>query len=289
MHCGNFAWLKIVTWEITANHNTAFNKWTVQKQKNKSTKLFTLSGGGGGGEGNTLLTLRLSQLFLSNPPRRRLIVFTSSVYCTGVCVCVFVCVLYFFSFLCIFCPSAIQNYLLAFSLLHSLCFQLYLPLYRSRPGKNFSSLVSHAGFFIILLSTAKKMNTLNDLNLKCLSLNVRGLTQQNFYSKHRLIFRWLHKQKQHSYFCKSEWGDRVIYSHGTNHSKGVMILINPSVDCKIEKNYLWQKWQVHYHKTLPWRTIYCSRERLRSKWPNPAITCRFLCKAWSVITRILSR
>ena len=27
----------------------------------------------------------------------------------------------------------------------------------------------------------------------------------------------------------------MIYSHGTNHSKGVMILINPSVDCKIEK------------------------------------------------------
>ena len=27
----------------------------------------------------------------------------------------------------------------------------------------------------------------------------------------------------------------MIYSHGTNHSEGVMILINPSVDCKIEK------------------------------------------------------
>ena len=27
----------------------------------------------------------------------------------------------------------------------------------------------------------------------------------------------------------------MAFSHGTNHSKGVMILINPSLDCKIEK------------------------------------------------------
>ena len=128
---------------------------------------------------------------------------------------------------------------------HSLCFQLYLALYRSKPGKKFSSLVSYAEFFIILLSTPKKMNTLNYLNLNCLLLNVRGL---NKTFKRRLIFRWLHKQKQHFIFlqecyssnlCASrwenEWGGRVIYSHGTNHSKGVMILINPSVDRKIEK------------------------------------------------------
>ena len=27
----------------------------------------------------------------------------------------------------------------------------------------------------------------------------------------------------------------MAFSHGTNHSKGVMILINPSLDCKSEK------------------------------------------------------
>ena len=27
----------------------------------------------------------------------------------------------------------------------------------------------------------------------------------------------------------------MAFSHGTNHSKGVMILINPLLDCKIEK------------------------------------------------------
>ena len=89
------------------------------------------------------------------------------------------------------------------------------------------------------------MNTINDLNLKCLSLNVRGL---NKTFKRRLIFRWLHRHKQNFIFlqecystnlCTSkwqnEWGGNVFFSHGTNHSKGVMILINPSLVCKIEK------------------------------------------------------
>ena len=39
MHCGNSAYFKIVTWKITANQNTAFNKWTVPKQKDKRAKL----------------------------------------------------------------------------------------------------------------------------------------------------------------------------------------------------------------------------------------------------------
>ena len=38
MHCGNFALLEIVTWEMAANQNTAFNKWTRPKQKYKRAK-----------------------------------------------------------------------------------------------------------------------------------------------------------------------------------------------------------------------------------------------------------
>ena len=141
----------------------------------------------------------------------------SSVY--RIAVCVFVCVLYFFSFLCIFCLSAIQNFLLAFSL--TLLSTIPRSLSKQTRKKTFRlwSAMQSSSLFHYL--PQKKMNTLNDLNLNYLSLNVRGL---NKTFKRRLIFRWLHKQKQHS--------------HGTNHSKGVMILINPSVDCKIEKNYL---------------------------------------------------
>ena len=88
------------------------------------------------------------------------------------------------------------------------------------------------------------MNAIDDLNFKCLSLNVRGL---NKTFKCRLIFRWLHNQKHFIFLqecystnaCTSkwqnEWGGKVAFSHGTNHSKGVVILINPSLDCKSEK------------------------------------------------------
>ena len=89
------------------------------------------------------------------------------------------------------------------------------------------------------------MNATNNLNLKCLSLNVRGL---NKTVKRRLVFRWLHKQKQQFIFVqechctnlctspwRNEWGGNVFFSHGTNHSKGVMSLINPSLECKIER------------------------------------------------------
>lgn len=89
------------------------------------------------------------------------------------------------------------------------------------------------------------MNASNDVNLKCLSLNVRGLNKS---FKRRLIFRWLHKQKQQFIFLqecyctnlctpqwRNEWGGEVFFSYGTNHSKGVMILINPALNCKIER------------------------------------------------------
>ena len=61
------------------------------------------------------------------------------------------------------------------------------------------------------------------------------------------MFRWLHNQKfdiaflQETYSSKSveeiwkaEWGGKIYYSHGTTHSKGVMILFKPSLDFEIE-------------------------------------------------------
>ena len=61
------------------------------------------------------------------------------------------------------------------------------------------------------------------------------------------MFRWLHNQKfdvvylQETYSSKSveeiwkaEWGGKIYYSHGTTHSKGVMILFKPSLDFETE-------------------------------------------------------
>ncbi|KAL9989297.1 hypothetical protein ACROYT_G003831 [Oculina patagonica] len=65
--------------------------------------------------------------------------------------------------------------------------------------------------------------------------------------KRRSIFRWIHNQNSHFTFLQethsskicedtwsAEWGGKVFFSHGSTNSKGVMILINPKLDCKIE-------------------------------------------------------
>lgn len=77
-----------------------------------------------------------------------------------------------------------------------------------------------------------------------LSLNVRGLRNQ---IKRRSIFRYLKDQNCQLYLLqetfseskdeliwKSEWGGDIFFSHGSTHSKGVCILINPSNKLSVE-------------------------------------------------------
>ena len=74
--------------------------------------------------------------------------------------------------------------------------------------------------------------------LKLLSLNVRGLRNVN---KRRAIFSYLKAQKAailclHETYSSAEdekvwsaeWGGKIFFSHGSIHSKGVCILLNPS-------------------------------------------------------------
>ena len=83
-------------------------------------------------------------------------------------------------------------------------------------------------------------NTMYDI----LSLNVRGIRDQ---LKRRSIFAYLkdHSPKiiflQETYsepsdemIWKSEWGGEIFFSHGTKHSKGVCILIHPTMQSKID-------------------------------------------------------
>ena len=89
------------------------------------------------------------------------------------------------------------------------------------------------------------MNSHLNLDIKLQSLNVKGLNKS---IKRRSIFRWLHNQKHHFVFLQethctkecaqlweAEWGGKVFFSHGTSQSKGVMTLVNPKLDFKIEK------------------------------------------------------
>ena len=75
--------------------------------------------------------------------------------------------------------------------------------------------------------------------------NVRGL---NKTYKRRLIFRWLHQQSlMLSFFKKciprrkyqtweNEWGGNIFSSHGSTHSRGVMILLKPKINVKVENS-----------------------------------------------------
>jgi exonuclease III len=87
----------------------------------------------------------------------------------------------------------------------------------------------------------------NKLTYDITSLNVRGLREQ---SKRRSIFSYLKDQKSKLYFLqetysevndetiwRNEWGGKIFFSHGTKHSKGVCILIHPSVQDKIEYSF----------------------------------------------------
>ena len=85
----------------------------------------------------------------------------------------------------------------------------------------------------------------DSLNFRCHSLNVKGLNKS---IKRRSIFRRIHNQNHHFSFLQethsskdsaitweAEWGGNALFSHGSTNSKGVMILINPKLDCKIKK------------------------------------------------------
>ena len=100
-------------------------------------------------------------------------------------------------------------------------------------------------FCIFKCLTLFNTNTIENLDIKCLSVNTRGLIKS---IKRRSFFRWIHNQNVHFTFLQethssklsadvlsAEWGGKVFFCHGTTNSKGVMILINPKLDCKVEK------------------------------------------------------
>ena len=83
-----------------------------------------------------------------------------------------------------------------------------------------------------------------NINLKLLSLNARGIRS---FEKRKALFGWLMKDKsdicflQESYstpevenIWKSQWKGEMFFSHGTEHSKGVLILIKNSLEFELK-------------------------------------------------------
>lgn len=80
-------------------------------------------------------------------------------------------------------------------------------------------------------------------NFSLMTINVRGLNERK---KRRSVFRWIKQNKidicliQESYsspevenIWSNEWGRKIIFSHGTKHGRGVMILLRPGLDIEI--------------------------------------------------------
>jgi len=82
---------------------------------------------------------------------------------------------------------------------------------------------------------------------KAISPNVRGIRDQ---AKRRSIFSYLKDQKASIYFLQetysqlkdetfwqNEWGGKMYFSHGSRHSKGTCILIDPSISYNVQYSY----------------------------------------------------
>ncbi|RUA07179.1 MAG: hypothetical protein DSY43_00385 [Gammaproteobacteria bacterium] len=91
------------------------------------------------------------------------------------------------------------------------------------------------------------MNRIN-VHFKMLSLNVRGLRN---YEKRTTIFNWCNDQKADIYFLqetystkevesqwRKQWRGDIFFSHGTNHSKGVTILVRDTLDFEVKNKLL---------------------------------------------------
>ena len=45
----------------------------------------------------------------------------------------------------------------------------------------------------------------------------------------------MHSTKECAQFWEAEWGGKALFSHGSSNTKGVMILVNPNLELKVEK------------------------------------------------------
>ena len=88
--------------------------------------------------------------------------------------------------------------------------------------------------------------TILNYDLSVASLNVRGINDR---VKRQAIFKWLLKKKfdvvflQECYCCDkdesfwlNDWGGKGLFSHGTKHSKGTVILFREGFDIQVKEH-----------------------------------------------------
>ena len=83
----------------------------------------------------------------------------------------------------------------------------------------------------------------SNLAFKLISLNARGIRS---FEKRKAVFGWLLKQKPDLFFLqetystkevenvwKKQWKGEMFFSHGSQHSRGVLILIKNSLEFEL--------------------------------------------------------
>ena len=86
------------------------------------------------------------------------------------------------------------------------------------------------------------------MNFKILSLNVRDIRDDQ---KRKSVFAWIEKQKADIIFLqdtystpeiitnwKFNWRGEMIYSHGSNHSRGVLVLIHQQLQFELKNSII---------------------------------------------------
>ena len=124
-----------------------------------------------------------------------------------------------------------------------------------------------------------ELNKMNS-NLTFLSLNVRGLRDK---VKRRNVLEWCNLKGSNIIFLqetystpeveehwKLDWRGPMIFSHGTNHSKGVLVLITQNIGFKIEQTvvdgegrYIFLKGEVQGVKVLLCNVYFPTKDKER--------------------------
>ena len=81
------------------------------------------------------------------------------------------------------------------------------------------------------------------VNFKLASLNVQGIRSS---TKRKALFTWLNERKYDiiflqetystvdvEYIWKTQWKGKLYFSHGSNHSRGVMVLVRGDLDFEL--------------------------------------------------------
>ena len=71
--------------------------------------------------------------------------------------------------------------------------------------------------------------------IKCKKVSISIFRRIHYQNHHFSFLQDTHSSKDRAITWEAEWGGKALFSHGFTNSKGLMVLINPKLNCKIKK------------------------------------------------------